>query len=88
MVTDFNPNVGIVIRNRDDKYCGLSAMGSTPGSFRRVDDGESPEQAMYRELYEEIGLKQDDDHTGDQSQLAEVSFTQTTRPLGQFTGLY
>jgi putative (di)nucleoside polyphosphate hydrolase len=36
-------------------------MGSTPGSFRRgVDDGESPEQAMYRELYEEIGLKQDD----------------------------
>jgi putative (di)nucleoside polyphosphate hydrolase len=25
-----------------------------------VDDGETPEQAMFRELYEEIGLKQDD----------------------------
>jgi hypothetical protein len=63
-------------------------MGSTPGSFRRgVDDGESPEQAMYRELYEEIGLKQDDVTTL-QSQLAEVSLTQTTRSLGQFTGLY
>lgn len=57
----FRPNVGIVICNRDGQVLWAKRYGQHSGSFRRgVDDGESPEQAMYRELYEEIGLKQDD----------------------------
>ena len=44
---------------------------------------------MYRELYEEIGLKRDDvTILATSRNWLKVSLTQTTRPLGQFTGLY
>ena len=58
----FRPNVGIVICNRDGQVLWAKRYGQHSWQFPQggVDDGESPEQAMYRELYEEIGLKQDD----------------------------
>ena len=44
---------------RATRCSGVSAYASTLGSFHRVaiKPGESPEQAMYRELMEEVGLK-------------------------------
>lgn len=58
----FRPNVGIVICNRDGQVLWAKRYGQHSWQFPQggVDDGESPEQAMYRELYEEIGLKPED----------------------------
>ena len=41
------------------KYFGHGVLVNRVGSFPQggIDDGESPEQAMYRELYEEVGLR-------------------------------
>ncbi len=55
----FRPNVGIVVCNQDDKvlWCqrtkGQNSWQFPQGGIQR---GETPEQAMYRELYEEVGL--------------------------------
>lgn len=58
----FRPNVGIVICNRDGQVLWAKRYGQHSWQFPQggVDDGETPEQAMYRELYEEIGLKPED----------------------------
>lgn len=58
----FRPNVGIVICNRNGQVLWARRYGQHSWQFPQggVDDGETPEQAMFRELYEEIGLKQDD----------------------------
>jgi putative (di)nucleoside polyphosphate hydrolase len=54
----FRPNVGIIISNRDrclfwGRRAGQNAWQFPQGGIR---PDESPEQAMYRELEEEIGL--------------------------------
>ena len=57
------PNVGIILLNKYQevfwaKRCGqLDAWQFPQGG---IDTGETPEQALYRELYEEVGLEKDD----------------------------
>ena len=54
----FRPNVGIVLCNRKGQVLWARRYGQHSWQFPQggVDDGESPEQSMYRELYEEIGV--------------------------------
>ena len=55
----FRPNVGIVICNRKGQVLWARRYGQHSWQFPQggVDKGETPEQSMYRELYEEIGLR-------------------------------
>ena len=56
----FRPNVGIVICNADDQVLwGRRINGRDSWQFPQggVHRGESPEEAMYRELEEEVGLR-------------------------------
>lgn len=58
----FRPNVGIVICNEDDRVLwGRRVNGRDSWQFPQggIHAGESPEQAMYRELEEEVGLLPD-----------------------------
>lgn len=61
----FRPNVGIVIANKRRTGQVLWARrigGHDAWQFPQggINDDESPEEAMYRELYEEVGLARDD----------------------------
>lgn len=55
----YRSNVGIVICNEHGQVFWARRYGQNSWQFPQggIDDGESPEQAMYRELYEEVGLK-------------------------------
>lgn len=55
-------NVGIVICNKNFQVLWARRVGQNSWQFPQggVDQGESPEEAMFRELYEEMGLKKDD----------------------------
>jgi putative (di)nucleoside polyphosphate hydrolase len=57
----YRANVGIVIVNDTSKVFFAKRIGQQAWQFPQggIDKGESPEQAMYRELYEEVGLKPD-----------------------------
>ena len=55
----FRPNVGIILSNNRGqvlwaKRCGQEAWQFPQGG---IQTGETPEQAMYRELWEEVGLE-------------------------------
>lgn len=57
----FRPNVGIVITNRKAQVLWARRVGGYDAwQFPQggINDDESPEQAMYRELHEEVGLNQ------------------------------
>jgi len=58
----FRPNVGIVLCNAKGQVLWARRIGQNSWQFPQggIDRGESPEQALYRELEEEIGLKQQD----------------------------
>ncbi len=58
----FRYNVGIVICNRVGQVLWARRIGQNSWQFPQggIDQGETPEQAMYRELREELGLNQDD----------------------------
>lgn len=58
----FRPNVGIVIANERGQVLWTRRVGQDAWQFPQggISDGESPEQALYRELYEEVGLEQGD----------------------------
>ena len=55
----FRPNVGIVISNDRGQVLWARRVGGRDAwQFPQggINDGESPEQALYRELHEEVGL--------------------------------
>lgn len=58
----YRPNVGIVICNRKGQLLWAKRIGQSAWQFPQggIDQGESIEAALYRELDEEVGLKQDD----------------------------
>ncbi len=58
----YRANVGIIISNANGQLLWARRVGGADAwQFPQggVDDGESPEEAMYRELYEEVGLSAD-----------------------------
>ena len=58
----FRANVGIIICNNQGQLLWTRRYGQTSWQFPQggVHPGESAEQTMYRELYEEVGLEKDD----------------------------
>lgn len=59
----FRPNVGIVIANTQGQLLWARRIGGQDAwQFPQggMNVNESPEQALYRELYEEVGLKKSD----------------------------
>ena len=58
----FRANVGIILANADNKLMLGGRVGAKGWQFPQggVLEGEEPEQAMFRELREEVGLEADD----------------------------
>ena len=54
----YRPNVGIVICNRQGQVLWARRFGQHSWQFPQggINPGETAEQAMYRELFEEVGL--------------------------------
>jgi putative (di)nucleoside polyphosphate hydrolase len=55
----YRPNVGIVLLNANNQVFWGKRIRQHSWQFPQggIDDGESPEQALYRELWEEVGLE-------------------------------
>ncbi|MCK3657839.1 RNA pyrophosphohydrolase [Pasteurellaceae bacterium Pebbles2] len=58
----YRPNVGIVICNHLGQVLWAKRYGQNSWQFPQggIKENETPEQAMYRELYEEVGLSKKD----------------------------
>lgn len=58
----FRPNVGIILSNPAGQLLWARRIGQDAWQFPQggINRDENPEQAMYRELMEEVGLGQDD----------------------------
>lgn len=58
----FRPNVGIILCNASGQVLWARRNGFEAWQFPQggIHDGETPEAAMYRELWEEVGLNPDD----------------------------
>jgi putative (di)nucleoside polyphosphate hydrolase len=54
----FRPNVGIILANDEGRLLWARRVGQDAWQFPQggIAEGESPEQALYRELREEVGL--------------------------------
>ena len=55
----YRPNVASVIINKGNKILWAKRVDEDNWQFPQggIQEGETPEQAMYREVYEEVGLK-------------------------------
>lgn len=58
----FRPNVGIILANGRGQVLWARRTGHDAWQFPQggISENESPEEAMYRELWEEVGLEQQD----------------------------
>jgi putative (di)nucleoside polyphosphate hydrolase len=58
----FRPNVGIILANGAGQVLWARRCGHDAWQFPQggISENESPEQAMFRELWEEVGLEQPD----------------------------
>lgn len=58
----FRPNVGIVVLGADKQVMWAKRAGQDAWQFPQggIQRGESPEQALFRELHEELGLREHD----------------------------
>ncbi len=58
----FRPNVGIMVANKRGEVLWAQRIGQDAWQFPQggIAEGETPEEALYRELDEEIGLQRDD----------------------------
>jgi len=58
----FRSNVGIIVANGEGRLLWAKRVGQTSWQFPQggVDKGESLEQTLFRELKEEVGLKEQD----------------------------
>ena len=56
----YRPNAGIIIFNKEGKLLWCKRKSGDGWQFPQggIDDGESPEEAVLRETYEEVGLKE------------------------------
>ena len=56
----YRPNVGIIVANDDGRVLWAKRIGQEAWQFPQggINGKEDPEEALYRELKEEIGLKQ------------------------------
>ncbi len=54
----FRPNVGIMLANNDGQVLWAKRIGQDAWQFPQggIREKETPEEALYRELYEEVGL--------------------------------
>jgi len=57
----FRPNVGIILCGSAGRVLWAKRIGQQAWQFPQggINPGETPEQALYRELYEELGLEPD-----------------------------
>lgn len=57
----FRPNVGIILSNSDGKVFWGKRIGQRSWQFPQggINEGETPLEAMYRELHEEVGLTEE-----------------------------
>ena len=57
----YRKGVGIIIVNSDLQFFLGKRIGADAWQFPQggIDEGETPEDALYRELYEETGLERD-----------------------------
>ena len=60
----FRPNVGIILANPRGQVLWARRVGQDAWQFPQggIAENETPEQALYRELHEEIGLQPEDVH--------------------------
>ena len=58
---NYRKGVGIVNVNNDGQFFLGKRVGAEAWQFPQggIDEGETTEQALYRELYEETGIKKD-----------------------------
>ena len=58
----YRPNVGIVICNQQGQVLWAKRCGQNSWQFPQggINENETPEQAMFRELFEEVGLSPND----------------------------
>ena len=58
----YRANVGIILSNQEGQVLWAQRMGQDAWQFPQggIKPDETPEQAMYRELWEEVGLKPED----------------------------
>ncbi len=58
----FRPNVGIILANQLGQVLWAKRIGQDAWQFPQggINGDESPEEAMFRELYEEVGLEPED----------------------------
>ncbi|VFS63185.1 RNA pyrophosphohydrolase [Kluyvera cryocrescens] len=87
----YRPNVGIVICNRQGQVMWARRYGQHSWQFPQggINPGETAEQAMYRELFEEVGLSRKDVRIlRFDPKLVALQVAETFGALGHKAGLY